>query len=55
MGDFIVATPSEVRELDRLVSELRTDRRKRQVADGLPIQQAFDMFFAEQAGRVGSR
>ncbi len=52
---FAVATPEEVRQLDRLAGELRTDRRKRLVAEGLPIQEAFALFMMEEAGKVGSR
>lgn len=48
-------TPEEIRALDRLADELRMNVRARRVADGLPIAQAFDLFFAEQAGLVGLR
>jgi hypothetical protein len=52
---FTEATPADIAALEKLASELRTDRRRRKVAEGLPIQDVFDHYFAEQAGRCGAR
>jgi hypothetical protein len=52
---FAVASDDDAAALDQLAMELRTSKRRRQLADGLPIAEAFDLFFAEQAGLVGSR
>lgn len=53
--DYRVASDDDCTALDRLAAELRTNKRARQIADGLPVQAALDAFFAEQAGRVGAR
>jgi hypothetical protein len=52
---FAQASDDDALALDRLAMELRTSKRKRQLAEGLPIQQALDAFFMEHAGKVGCR
>jgi hypothetical protein len=42
-------------ELDELAAELRRSPRARVIARGLPVQDALHHFFAELAGRTGSR
>jgi hypothetical protein len=51
---FTEATPADIAALEKLASELRTDRRRRK-AEVLPIQDVFDHYFAEQVGRCGAR
>jgi hypothetical protein len=45
----------ESARLDALADELRTSARARTIARGVPVAMALDVFFAEQAGRIGSR
>lgn len=54
-ANFTTATPDEVRALDRLAGELRESVRMRRVASGLPVAEALDMWWMENAGKVGAR
>ena len=55
MRSFTEATPEDVRALDRLAFELRSDKRRQAQARGVPIIDAFSLVFAETATHAGCR